>query len=858
MLAARADPRLTPGNLPPWHVSRRRLLTALDQAADVPLVLISAGPGMGKTALLTEWAKRSRHTVAWLCPTADDSEPRRFCGLLASALGVPASPGTRPADFAYSVLSQLAGGGLPLILAVDDAHVLTGPEVTRVLDRLITGGRHRLHVVLAARRDPRLPLHRYRVAGQLGEIRTADLAMTAAEAREVLAAHRVTLPEPVLASLLNRTEGWAAGVRLAAMRARRGLPATLAGESGFDHGSPGEYLLAEAFESQPGPVRRLLVETSFLPEFTGPLAEEITGIGGCAETFRALARGNSFVLALDPEGTRFRYHRLFAEALRQQCGQHGTRPLPELAARAATWFERNGEMAHALYWAARSGDRDRATAMLVRGGLSGAFARRYPILASQLSELLLPVPADGAKPVPEAALATAALRTIAGDTAAAARHLERARKAGAADRSADQTVRQTAALVELMLGMRSGDTKSVDGAAPRLTRASFPGEQPPAGLRAAVLLAQASTHFWHGEHDDVDALLQQALAGAQGEGLVALQADVLAMTAYFHSYSGRPHRADEAALRARHLLRQQPGLRTPPALQLAVVIRCCAQCQFGRAARVLARMHTPDAIGSDPAMATALDLWQASVLALSGNIGGARTVLDAAAGHLPLPLLEVHRDIVLGGIETSLGRPALALQRFERYHVGKLAVLVATPSARAALALDDPERAQRFTRAVLSPASTQVNHFVLVDAMLLEACIALLRQDPGRALQMITNALDLARAEVILPFVHARNRLAGLLARHPAVAERWPVPGPAGMCTAAIPEQRAGRLPVLLTQREQSVLRYLATSMSATEIAAELYLSVNTVKTHLAGIYRKLGVGRRREAVLRARELELL
>jgi LuxR family maltose regulon positive regulatory protein len=175
-------------------------------------------------------------------------------------------------------------------------------------------------------------------------------------------------------------------------------------------------------------------------------------------------------------------------------------------------------------------------------------------------------------------------------------------------------------------------------------------------------------------------------------------------------------------------------------------------------------------------------------------------------------------------------------------------------SARAYLVLDDPDSARQSIRGVLGATRKPVSRYLLTEAMLVEACIA------GRALEMITTALDVAHGELVLPFVQACDAFAGLLARHQAIAARWPATPAAdpGNVADALRDQAVRHLSVQLTQREQTVLAYLATSMTAAEIAAELYLSVNTVKTHLAAIYRKLGAGGRRAAVRRARELELL
>jgi LuxR family maltose regulon positive regulatory protein len=226
MASGMRDSRLTVPQLPPRHISRPRLLAELDDAASSPLTLLSAGPGAGKTVLLTEWVRRGDGRVAWLNPRAADAEPRRFWRLLMSALrecggaerGLPVSmPGGAAVDLVQMLFSTVPESAAQLVVVIDDAHILTHPEILEGLDSLIRGGQPRLRLVLAARSDPLLPLHRYRLAGQMRELRAADLAMTPAEIREVLMVHGVTLGEQDFGILAARTEGWAAGVRLSAM-----------------------------------------------------------------------------------------------------------------------------------------------------------------------------------------------------------------------------------------------------------------------------------------------------------------------------------------------------------------------------------------------------------------------------------------------------------------------------------------------------------------------------------------------------------------------------------------------------------------------------------------------------------------
>jgi LuxR family maltose regulon positive regulatory protein len=852
------DSRLVIPSVPAWNVSRPRLLAALDSVTDVPLVLLSAGPGAGKTVLLAEWAQHADGRVAWLCPTPDDNEPERFGALLASALGVkedPRSPRAPAIDFVHWLRGQLLDEQVPHVLAIDDAHVLTNPEVSDLLEKLVGYGHPQLHVALAARQDPPLPLHRYRLAGQVRELRMPDLAMTVEEVRAVLQGHQVTLPPSALNALTARTEGWAAGVRLAAMRLGHARPAArMWNELSFEPGSIGEYFMAEVLGRLPEPLPRLLIETSFLDEVTAPLAEAITDIDGAGDMLVALARGNLFVIGLDRAGTRFRYHRLFAEVLRHllRCSKQS---MPELANRASTSLEREGDLEKALYWAAKAGDGRRAASVLVRGGLARAFAHHRAIPVSELADALPPA-VGGDAPAgahPDIPLAALALGAATADSATAARKLAHALKAVTADRQPDEATRLTSTLVALMLGMRSGDARTVDDAASCLTSRAAPRE-----LSPSVLLAQASTRFWDGAHDEVRGQLNQALAQARRCGLVGVQVDALAMLACIDSFLSRPRHADDAALQAHHLLRGQPGLRTPTALRLAAAIRSIQQADFTAAARTLRNASPSTAVSADPWLGYALLLWRATLLALSGRAGDALVLLGPETADASPPLLELHRDVLLGEIETLRGRPREALCHFERHGKGSLAALVDLPCARAYLALDDLDNARQRIRGVL--AGPQLSHYLFVDSLLLDARIAKRRGDIGRALDVITNALDVAHEGVLLPFVQARDALGDLLARHPAVACRWPRPPAEAQGSAAVevPAQSVSGLRIRLTPREQAVLSYLTTSLTAADIAAELHLSVNTVKTHIAAIYQKLGAGRRREAVRRGRELELL
>jgi LuxR family transcriptional regulator, maltose regulon positive regulatory protein len=837
------DSRLTVPQLPPRHVSRPRLLAGLDRAAAFPLTLLSAGPGAGKTVLLTDWVRGGamldrEGRVAWLTLGPADAEPSRFWRLLESSL------------------RDLDG-----VVIIDGAHLLTHPSILDGLDSLIRGGRPGLRLVLAARSDPLLPLHRYRLAGQMYELRASDLALTPAEITEVLAIRGVTLRTQDFDLLVARTEGWAAGVQLSAMRMEAtGSPSDFVSELAMDPGSIGEYLVNEVLNGQPEPQRRLLIQTSFLDEVTGPLADTVTGMTGCADMLAGLARENSFVIPLDAAQERYRYHQLFAEILRYLLQRNMRPALRGLYERAAAWFEASGDLGNALYWAVRAGNRHHVAKLMARGGFAHAFVHRQDLSGLGLKDLLPLRRPEGASALraAEFAVAGSAIAAVFADADSAARELGRLTSVKSDEMLTDPDLLATSDLVELILGQKAFDAGAVDAAAHRLLGRSGDVSAPSVpGLRAALLLAQASTHLWHGRHQDVGALLDGALSQAQRDQLPGLEVEALGMMAFVDGFWSRANHADEAARRA-HALRKQQNLGVPPVLDLAAALRSLIAGDLDGQARARQWILLPE-VGADPGLAVAVKLGQASVLLAEGQPYQARLVLQDLSRHVP-PVLAVQRDALLADLDTSLGRPRAALRLLRSYLGGEFAVLTAVPRARAHLALGDVRSAQDCVRSVVAAASPRAGRLVLVDALLCEARIAQLDHDPVRALEILVQALEIARTEVILPFLHVRDLFADLLARHPAVEAQWPVlrprvpPEAVGQRAPAV----SGYLPEPLTPRELTILRFLGTSMSTAEIADELCLSVNTVKTHMASIYRKLAASRRRDAVLRARELELI
>jgi LuxR family transcriptional regulator, maltose regulon positive regulatory protein len=859
------DPRLAIPALPPKLISRSRLLASLDDVvADAAATLGTTGPGGGKSVLLSEWARRRPGPTPWLALSRVDNDPLRFWSLFVKAVGA-SGPVPLPLPTAWSIdvvpdlldtmFAEQPRRADPVVVVLDDAHVLTDACVLGGLDRVVTRWSSRVRLVVAARSVPLLPLHRYRLAGQLAELRGGDLAMTGGEAAELLRAHGVTLSVEDVTRLTARTEGWTGGLRLAALRLMESsTPAEVALELALDHGSIGEYLVEEVLSVLSPDTRRVLVATSLLDEVTAEAAEALSGIPDCGRLLAALARTNSFVVPLDPSFRAFRYHQLLRDVLTHLARQ---RPLAEAAdtsRRATEWFRATGDVANALRWALRSGDIELARAILVRGGLARAFVASLDLADVALDDRLQQSSGDTTV-AQVAAFAQAALRSVH------SRSGERppARETPEVD-DGDPDLVVTVGVAQVMVATAWGDSAAAAAAIERLlaedARAAVAAT---AGLRGKLMLTLARGRFFAGRPAEVEPLLAQALDTAAADGAAGVQLEALGVQALANASAGRPGRAATALRAADELHSQHPALRLPTSLDIARARLAWLRADLEAMAEALDRAMAAGPIHADRRNAASIAYLRGLLLSVSGRLDEARQWLQAPvlAGD-GLGLLGVYRDCELAAIDVLLGRPRQALALLERHAGGPFAVTVAVPMAFCLLAVGDDRGAARAVQPVLTTPSPQVDRTVLVTALLCQACIALARDDDPAALGYLAHAIELAGEDVRIPFARCGPAVAGLLARHSAMAERWPVELAPVAEVVGGAGQPGPRLVEPLTERELAVLRLLSSAMSTADIAAELVVSVNTVKTHLAGVYRKLGVGRRRDAVQVAREFELL
>jgi LuxR family transcriptional regulator, maltose regulon positive regulatory protein len=850
------------------------------------LTVVSGPPGSGKTVLLRSWVSGAgvAERAAWVPVGRDDRDPQRFWLSVCHALRgtapgselvrlLTAAPDLDGWTILERVLKDLAPLDEPVWLVIDDAHEL-GQEALRQLELLIMRAPPGLRFVLATRHDVRLGLHLLRLEGELTEIREPQLRFTVAEARELFSASGADLSEPALMRLYERTEGWVAGLRLAALSlAGHPDPERFAEEFSGTERTVAEYLLAEVLDRQDKQVRRLLLRTSVLERVNGELADLLTASGGGERILQDLEEAGAFVVSLDAGRSWFRYHQLFAELLALELRRTAPEEIIRLHEAAAGWFAAHGYPVEAIGHAQAATDWETAAQLLV-SYWPGLYLDGQ---AAVIRELMTGFPAGYVAAHAETAAVGAADELAQGSLEAAERFLSLAEQESApvpADRR--DRVRLLLGIVRLLLARQSGNLPAVAEEARQLRAlADAPAvAQPGLGddLRALALISLGIAESWTAEFTNAKRHLEHGLAVAQRIGRPYLEFTGLAHLALCSIYQSIP-RAMELSRHAIEIA-ERHGWTDEAAAGVACVTLGAGltwQARLAEAEPWVQRAERTLRADTEPAAALGIH-YVRGLLDLASSrpaeAAAAFRTAEALAGRLAAPhyLIPPARARLLEALvrlgETERVEQTLAGLDDRDREPGEMRV--ATAVLR--LAQQDPQGAIAAIGSIGNGSVSFTGPFQLAawrtQALLLEAIARDALGDSAAAGRTLEHALDRAEHGGVLtlfllhPAPDLLKRQAGQRTAHAAlIAETLNL-----LTAGSHAMSPAGPRPLLepLSDSELRVLRYLPTNLTAPEIASELYISPNTVKTHMRNLYAKLGTHRRAETVTRGRDLGLL
>ena len=872
--------RITVPGVPDWAVPRPRITKLIAEGARrCRLTVVTGPPGAGKTMALALWAAAERGTVAWISLDDFDNQPGAFWSYAVAALGrsgvalpkvLSAASRRRLADHTFLVrlTSALAAQNPPVTLVVDDLHVLTRPTVLTELDFVLRNAQPGLRMVVSSRGDPLLSLHRYRLAGELTEIRASDLAFSAAEARLLLAQHGSALSADSLKCLMRRTEGWAAGLRLAAISMDgHPDPDQFVKELITEDSALTGYLVEEVLKGASPEVRDVLLSTSILEHVNAEAVSELTGNEQAGAILPTVARANAFV---QPTGCGwYRYHTLFAEVLRLKLRRECPDRIAALHRRAARWYERNGMLTAAVQHATRAGDWQLAASMVIDSlAISEIIEPRgSPSLAGEFRRM----PRGEAWAGPQPYLVAAAGELAAGRHDSSAAALD-AGEGMLAPLPADEQAacRFAAAVIRLAASRRTGDLVA---AAAAVSDAEALVSRMPADklarhpeVRARVLADRGAGELWPGHLDEAACFLDAGVAAATGPGGEHERVACLGYLALVEALRGQLRHAAQLAGQAVALAadEQRPPQHPGPAALAALAWVHLERDELREAGRLLKQLDAALSVSPDKLIgAVACLIAACGGLAKGHGEAAAQMVARARSGWSVPAWLDQRLSLVESRAYVAAGDTSAAAAAAERAG-GSSSPEAAAALAHAWLAAGDGKNARLMLASALAARSGEPER-VRVQAGLADARLSYYGGDRARGRQSLAHALRLAEREQLrLPFVLEQDWIGPVLRRDPELsgihrrlfpsAQRHDrPPAPSGLspeATVLVVEP--------LTEREREVLRHVAGMLNTAEIASEMYISINTVKAHLKSSYRKLAATHRGEAVRRARQLELI
>lgn len=863
----------------PNMVVRPRLLARLDEGIQRKLTLISAPAGFGKTTLVSTWIATAERPAAWLSLDEEDNDPIRFLGHLvaavqtirapigARALRALQSPQPPPAQaILTALLNELAAVSEPFALVLDDYHLIDAEPVHRALGFLLQHSPPQMHLLIATREEPPLPVARLRARNQLTELRAADLRFTPSEAAEFLnRAMGFNLSADAIAALEGRTEGWIAGLQLAALslQGRKDTAGFIRSFTGT-HRFVLDYLVEEVLQQQPERIQDFLLRTSILERLCGPLCDAVLGepAGSGQTTLEALEHANLFVVPLDSERRWYRYHHLFADVLRQRLHQKlaGEAGLAELHIRASAWYEANGLELEAFRHAAAANDTERAARLIEGGGMPLHFrGAMLPVMHWLAS--LPPALLDAR---PSLWVTYASVLTVAGQPISRVEEKLRAAEAALARIEPDDIARDLIgqiAATRAMLAIPQSQAELIMAQSRRALEYLRPDNLP---IRTSAIWTLGLAYQLQGDMAAARQAYAEAITSSQASGNQMVTIAATTCLGQIQEAENQLHLAAESYRRVLELAGEPP---LPAACEAHLgLARIHYQWNELDAARQHGQLSSELApqimtIGHPAVCAVVL----AHISLAQGDLASADALLVQAEQFVR------QHGFTQRMAEVAAARILLQLRQGDLVAAAELAQAHGLPLslARVHLARQDAAAALAALEPVRRQAEAQGRADERLRALILLALAEWAHGRADTALRLLGEALAMAEPGGIVrafvdegpPMVRLLSEAAGrgLLSEYggrllAACAAEQRIDGG----SAAGPPQPEHPLEEPLSQRELEILRLIASGLSNREIGERLFLALDTVKGHNRNIFSKLGAQRRTEAVARARERGLL
>ncbi len=864
-----ATPDLLVPRPPRPAIRRRRLFDALDEGSEGRLVLISAPAGAGKTALLSTWlAQQPRKRVAWMSLRPRRGENAFWATFLEALRGVAPASGAlaslaapragTPSGFVDRLLTAVAQLRTPVTLVIDDFHNVPRTGVAGGIEQLLRASTPRLRLIISTRHDPDLPVHVLRANGELTELRAADLAFTAQETREFLDTLDVELHPGLFQALVERTEGWAAGLRLVTLSLQGSDDGIV--DALLDDGAAADYLVQEALRSEPEKTRLFLLRTSIVDRLTPELAETLSGVEA-SSVLDDLVNRNVFIERVGSRPVWYRYHHLFAEILRTELAQDAPAEVPKLHARAARWYLDRGDSVDAVQHGFAAGDLELVSACLVESWFDLLVDADLTVQAALMDSL----PAERVERSIPLTAVVATLALTNGDVRRGGTLLDGVDRAEL--NAADARVQAMITFASVLRARLDGQCVKAAKQAEKLLAladAGFPAGRMADRIKALALGFLGVSELWL-RRPAAPANLHEALHLARATEFSHTEIACLGGLALIELGQGRLRRAAELARSAVDAA-ESGGLDRSVQAGMGYTVLALAEYLWNDlgAADENARALAEVARTSGDRIARVLSAIVDSSICLSRGGSEIEIGIQRLKGvesdwrAVDTPALRAACATQFSRLAAAAGDQESAWKILDDADIDSPDARLAPALARLRLGAGEPEEA-------LALLAADRDGDTGAGAIERAVLTAVAHQNLGHGEESRAStalALGLGEAESIRrPLLDAGPSLRELLTEHlrHSSSHRWFA---SDLLSTLNGSEAAGSTPAQLleplTTREGDVLRYLPTMMSNADIAGELFVSVNTVKSHVKSIYRKLDATQRRDAVRRARQLHLL